>query len=198
LKLSRILYFQLELFKEDDLMQENIRLVMWTIVSIIAVFMHVDKEIAGTVPYIRTDIGSKCGENLNSTLFVEYKLNTKGQIIYLCPQGVWPIQKQVVADVLSPELRQLIGGGSKLELLYPSNAQVTPAPVGTPAATTDTTLPTMGTSSPSIAPSLDSHMAAPHLAAPGLAPPKEKSQTPAAPAQNANPFIGAPAPAAGH
>jgi hypothetical protein len=187
-------------------MQENIRLVMLTIISLIAlwfismtvnrnIFMHTDREIAGTVPYIRTDIGTQCGSNLSPTQFVEYKLNTKGQIIYLCPQGLWPIQKQVVANTLTPELKQLMGGSAKLELLYPSNgAPAAVTPVGsTPAATTNT-------SAVPLTPSFDT-MSAPHLAAPNsgpsFAPPKQQNPPPAtqapAPAQNANPFIGAPA-----
>jgi hypothetical protein len=185
-------------------MQENIRLVMWTIVSLAGLwfitmtvnrnlFMHTDREFAGTVPYIRTDIGSRCGVNIQSTEFVEYKLNTKGQIVYLCPQGFWPLQKQVVAVILSPELRLLVGHSDRLGLLYPANATSLINPASTTPAAAPTSSPVLDNSA--INPTLDSQMAAPHLAAPSAEQPKPKPQT-TAPAQNANPFIGAPAPIA--
>ncbi len=186
-------------------MQENLRLVMLTLFSLMAlwfismsinrnIFMHTDREFAGTVPYIRTDIGTQCGANLSPTLFVEYKLNTKGQIVYLCPQGMWPIQKQVVANTLTPELKQLMGGSGRLDLLYPTNGAPTAnAPVnGVPA-----TAPVM--SGVPTGPTLDTQ-SAPHLAAPtsgpSLAPPKQNlGPQPVinATSPSANPFIGTPA-----
>jgi hypothetical protein len=118
------------------LMQENLRLIMWTAVGVIAIwfiamtvnrniFTHanVARRIVGTVPMSKTDIGDKCGsEYVSSDRLVEFKLNSTGQIVYLCPQGLWPIQQSVIAITLSHEFITRLSPevAARLEIYYPS------------------------------------------------------------------------------
>jgi hypothetical protein len=133
-------------------MQENIKLVIYTIVGLFVlwfiamtvnrnIFLHsdIDGTFYGTVAMNKTDIGEQCGsETSNNFEMIEYKLNQKDQIIYLCPQGLWPIQKTVIAVNVSDDLRRTFSPAvfAKINAIYP--------PVATVAA------PTLNTAAPPV------------------------------------------------
>ncbi len=98
---------------------QNFPLLLWTIIGLAAawliamtvnrnIFMHydIDRTVQGTTLVKFTDIADQCGTNTDPNDAVEYKLSEEGQIIYLCPQGIWPIQKVVAAVTLTPEFRR--------------------------------------------------------------------------------------------
>jgi hypothetical protein len=113
-------------------MQENLRLMLWTAVAVAAVWFVV--MTVSVHMFLHPDADDVvCGT------LVDYKLNLENQIVFLCPQGLSPLRKQVVARSISDEFRknlprvQLI----KVNQIYPvaaANATATPAPVDTVAA----------------------------------------------------------------
>jgi hypothetical protein len=187
-------------------MQDNLKLIIWTLVGLIGawfiamtinrnIFLHsdVDRSIVGIMAISKTDIADSCGtEYVNSNEVVEYKLNSSGQIMYLCPQGWWPIQKVIAAGTITDEFRSRIAPvmRSKLNRFYPQAA------AGTAQTTTQPTLP-VNTQPP------PDQIATPGEVAPHLQGAVSTTQQPtpaAGPAKpthdNVNPFIGNPAPAA--
>jgi hypothetical protein len=189
---------------------ENMRLILWTVVAAAAIWFitmtvnrnifnhsNVERSLTGTIPMSRTDIGDKCGaQYVNANEFVQYKVTPTGQLVYLCPQGLWPIQTTVNAVTLTPDFRNTVSPTfrAKLDLYYP------------PAGATQTNNNPFNTTPP--ATSTQGVPTAPVFAAPPAAAPAPtqspgfqgtqqqrgtKNAAPAAPAQNVNPFIGAPA-----
>lgn len=70
---------------------------------------NVDPTVVGTVAINRTDIDARCGIGYQgSVIQVDYKLNTKGQIVYLCPLGLWPIRDRVVATTITEDLKRTL------------------------------------------------------------------------------------------
>jgi hypothetical protein len=147
-------------------MQGNIKLIIYTIAGLFVlwfialtvnrnIFLHTDIDGAfyGTVAMNKTDIGDQCGSNnSNNYEIIEYKLNARGQIVYLCPQDLWPIQKIVIAATVSDDLRRTFAPvvQKRIATLYPPPAQpavpalntappppdAAPAPQQQPAAST--------------------------------------------------------------
>ncbi|MDR3476638.1 MAG: hypothetical protein P4M14_01235 [Gammaproteobacteria bacterium] len=123
-------------------MQQNLVLIIWTIIGIIAVwflamainrniFLHTDADLSvyGSVAIINTDIGNQCGdEYINSTEQVEFKLTQTGKIVYLCPQGWSPLQKKVTAVTLTDEFRRSLRPNEldKVSIHYPLQVAAPP------------------------------------------------------------------------
>ena len=143
-------------------MQNNLKLVIWTLAAMIAlwfialtinrnIFSHsdIDRSILGVITINKTDVGNQCGdEYVNSNELIEYKMNNNSQIVYLCPQGYWPIQKTVIAESLTPAFRASINPllRDKLDKYYPAAAPQTttanPVAPAAPAPAPATTQPT--------------------------------------------------------
>lgn len=122
-------------------MQENLSLFIWILAAIVAAWFlalvinknmffnyNADPFIKGNVRIKDTDIGTQCGAGLqDSNVLVEYKFTTDGHIVYLCPQGLWPVQKEVTAVTLTPAFRQSLAAIQlkRIDVFYPE----TPAPM---------------------------------------------------------------------
>jgi hypothetical protein len=138
-------------------MQSNLRLLIWTLVGILAVwfivmsadvylFTHSDADevVYGTVAMNRTDIGDRCGTAyVNSPTLIDFKLNSQGQIVYLCPLGVSPVRETVVAMTIPDMERRGFTPAqqAKINATYPvaaGNGSPVPQPeamnAGTPQA----------------------------------------------------------------
>jgi len=115
-------------------MQENSRFLLFVLSSVIGIwilvmavnrnlFLHMDADLTvyGSTTIVNTDIGDRCGTGINPNTQIEYKLNLKGEIVYLCPQGFWPIQKVVIANTLSEQFRNSLNPGAADKVLqhYP-------------------------------------------------------------------------------
>ena len=123
-------------------MRGNLVLILWTFIGIAAVwflamsinrniFLHsdIDMTVYGTVPMNITDIGSQCGdEYASSNEQVEFKLNTEGRIVYLCPQGWSPLQKKVTAVILTDNFRRTLRPNeqTKVSINYPLQTEAQP------------------------------------------------------------------------
>ena len=125
-------------------MQDNLRLMIFTIIGVVVawfmvmiidihMFLHSDinDSVSGEVPMMRTDIGDQCGsEYVNSATLVDFKLNNSGQIVYLCPLGMSPIRKTVIANTLPAAFRNSLTPAqkAKITVTYPDlTPQVIPA-----------------------------------------------------------------------
>jgi hypothetical protein len=103
-------------------MQDTLRLMVFTVIGVIGIwfvimsinvhlFLHtdIDSDVSGIVPISRTDIGNQCGDQYqNSNEFVDFKLNTGNQIVYLCPLGISPIRHTVIATTLTDKFKALL------------------------------------------------------------------------------------------
>lgn len=185
-------------------MQANLRLVVWTLVGVAALwfvimtanrnlFLHsdVDRTFYGTIAISQTDIGDQCGADYrNSFEPVEYKMNAQGQIVYLCPQGIWPIQRTVVAATIPNNFRKILSPTliKKLDVVYAPPAAVTNT-MGSPAAQQQAAPP------PAIAnpfsPAEEQGTATPPPAAQEQEQPAapQQQEQPAAPQQQAQPIV---------
>lgn len=135
-------------------MQQNLVLIFYTLIAIVVLwfltmtvsrnlFLHSDSDlsISGTVAINDTDIGNQCGDDYtNSSEPVEYKLNNEGKIVYLCPQGLWPIQSKVVAATLTDQFRNSLSPAAQAKLL-----QLYPPQPTQPATNPFLAAPTAGT-----------------------------------------------------
>lgn len=123
-------------------MRGNLIVILWTLIGIAVawflmmsisrnIFLHSDIDISvyGTVPMNITDIGNQCGDDyVNSNERIEFKLNTAGKIVYLCPQGLSPIQKKVTAVILTDDFRNTLRPNeqAKVFISYPLQAAAPP------------------------------------------------------------------------
>ena len=182
------------------------------------IFLHtdVDRSLTGVVSIAKTDIGTQCGEEyVNSNALIEYKLNSSNQIVYLCPQGWSPIQKTVMAGNLGDDFRAQINPlqRNKLNKYYPGTEKPA-APINStlasPAAAPVQAPQQPAAVTPAAAPDQQGALDAPPpiqpvrekgLFAPPAPPAQQTAPAPTPPAKpaapdNANPFLGNPAPAA--
>jgi hypothetical protein len=174
-------------------MQDALRTIMFTIIGLVILWFiamtvdthifldtDIDTVVFGTVPMNRTDIGDRCGqEYVNDTTLVDYKMNSSGAMVYLCPLGLSPIRTKVTANSIPDAFRRTLTPPQQIKVLsyYPVAPAAAAAPVTTaPAATAPQ--PVAPTSAPATTP------APPMSSEP---PPVENSSTPvpapAAPAQ---------------
>lgn len=113
---------------------------IWTVAAIIVAWFvtltinrnlflntNIDPIVQGTTIIANTDIGTRCGSDVNKNEVIEYKLSAAGKIIYLCPLGFWPVQKEIVAVTLTPDFRRQLNPAqlAKIKVFYPE----APAPV---------------------------------------------------------------------
>jgi hypothetical protein len=134
--------------RKGNSMQEIFRRLVWLIAGFMGVwllamavsqsiFSRIDSDfiVRGTIAINNTDIDNQCGMAAkNSNAYVEYKLTVSGRVIYLCPLGWWPIQKRVVAKVLTDNFKRAIPPDylMKIKPFYPDVAPVKeqqPAPL---------------------------------------------------------------------
>jgi hypothetical protein len=149
-------------------MQDMLRLMILTTIGVVITWFivmtvdthaflqaDIDPTVSGIIPMNRTDIGAQCGEEYeNSNHVVTYKLNSKNQIVYLCPLGIWPIRNTVVAVNLTDQFRKTLTPAAlqKINATYaPEPAAASVNPTSQPAAAGSAT-PAMNANAPAYVP----------------------------------------------
>jgi hypothetical protein len=197
-------------------MQDNLRLVMWTVAALVAawvivmtaqrnlfIYSDVNSGLHGTIPMDKTDIGAQCGAKwVNSNQQVIYKVDNAGHLLYLCPRGLWPIQDTIQAAALTNGFKTSVSDEtlSALNVLYPGATNPVPdaGTVVTSPTRQSTPIPiNRQQTTPSSPLNPAPHLAVPNQAQPllpGNAPqnPPGKRGAVAKPMDASNPFLGAP------
>ena len=135
-------------------MQDALRTIMFTIIGLVILWFiamtvdthlflntDVDSVVFGSVPMNRTDIGDRCGqEYVNDGTLVDYKMNSSGAIVYLCPLGLSPIRGKVTANTVPDAFRRTLTPPQQIKVLsYYPMVPAAAAVLVNPSATTSTT-----------------------------------------------------------
>lgn len=128
---------------EGAIMQSNLGLIIWTVIGFVAAwvfamsisrnsFLHydVDASVVGVVNISKTDIGDQCGTDAQaSDEKVDYKLDEKNKIVYLCPQTWWPIQDTVIAATITDAFKNSLSPAQQAKVIaaYPEQQKQAPA-----------------------------------------------------------------------
>jgi hypothetical protein len=167
-------------------MQDNLRLVMWTLAALIGawvvtmtvqrnmfIYSNVSAGLHGVVSMNKTDIGGQCGAKwVNSTQQVLYKVDNAGHLLYLCPRGLWPIQNTIQGVTLTNGFKSSVSDEtlSALNVLYPGATNPVSDPgavINAPPAQTSTPVqPVAPSRQQVVTPPSSPLTAAPHLTTP--------------------------------
>ncbi len=130
-------------------MQSFVSFIVWTLAAVIIAwfltlsinrylfyYSNVNTIIQGEIRISDTDIGTQCGSGINPLLMVDYKLTEDGRILFICPQGWWPIQREVITRTISTNFRKRLTQIQRTELnkyypeVVPTQQMIPAQPMG--------------------------------------------------------------------